>query len=302
MKQVLTKAVTVLCAVLLFLGISGCEPKATPTPAATATMTAAATPTAAPTAAPSPTATISPSPAPTPSPTKAYKYGSAGAAPLQVQKTLKIEKSYKAADSFKVCELYIETPLFSGRGIGIFNINKKINEGVESTEEYTDALADEAKGIYEDTGEGFNPYFLNETTGISFNKNGILSLTTLTEQYTGGVHPSHTKSSKTYVTSSAKLLGLSDLFSVPALQYRTIINNEIIDQIEALEDQNGEGFVWPGYEQQIPNENLQNSFYLSNAGIVIVFQEYALGPYSSGILEFTIPYASFNGMLTFPAQ
>lgn len=303
MKSVYIKSSLSLI-LLLFVSVTviGCTPAtATPIPDYTHTTAISVSPTATivqTTKSPTGKPAITPSPLPTIS----YKYGSQGKAPLAIKETLKVVNNYKAQDEKLVLNFNFEAPLFSGSGAGVTIINEKTDSDAFSVEHDAEDLAEEAKSRYAEYPEDFFGYYLEQESIVEFNKNGILSLHIATDEYTGGPHPNRTVSSKTFDTATGKLLTLGDLFNISQTQFRLIIDNEIINQIEKLKADYGEDFVGSDCAQYVKNKDLQNAFYLSDEGIVIYFNTYELAPHAYGTLYFTIAYDKLSGKLNFPAE
>ena len=67
----------------------------------------------------------------------------------------------------------------------------------------------------------------------------------------------------------------------------SFIVDEITDQ---LKDPDLKGTYFETYPQDVYDTWNEDDFYLTPSGIVVYFQQYAIEPYSSGILEFLIPF------------
>jgi hypothetical protein len=77
---------------------------------------------------------------------------------------------------------------------------------------------------------------------------------------------------------------LSELFRVQ-FGYRAYILKIVAEEI-----QKDPSIYFPDWEKLIVQTFNENSFYATNEGIVIYYQQYDIAPYSSGIREFLIPY------------
>ena len=107
-----------------------------------------------------------------------------------------------------------------------------------------------------------------------------ISLTLMPYAFAGGAHGSSSLEGYTFDLSNGKLLQYSDLFKLDPVS-RKVLNDEIARQIR---------------QRNIPIFNPfkgvgDNPGYYLKEGkkVVIVFQQYEIAPYSSGILEFEIP-------------
>lgn len=109
----------------------------------------------------------------------------------------------------------------------------------------------------------------------------LLSLTLLSYQYTGGAHGSAHLDGFTFRLSTGQLLKYTDLFSLDAAS-RQSLNEKIASQIRQRQIPIFEPFAGLGDNPV---------FYMKDGRqVVLVFQQYEIAPYSSGILEFAIDY------------
>ena len=115
----------------------------------------------------------------------------------------------------------------------------------------------------------------------------ILSLTVKFSQFTGGAHPMAYVRNYNFDLNTGELIKLKDLFNKKGGEnYKTIIDNFIINQMnKSPEMYFKEDFKGIG-------ENVQ--YYLTKDSVVVFFQLYEVAPYSSGIVEFKIPFSEFG--------
>ncbi|MGI5848942.1 MAG: DUF3298 and DUF4163 domain-containing protein [Christensenellales bacterium] len=123
---------------------------------------------------------------------------------------------------------------------------------------------------------------------ITYNQDCAVSLYFDKYQYTGGAHGSTIRYSDTWNLKSGVRIMLKQLFS-SAIPYRTYIINAINHQIAAQISQ-GDNIYFDDYEKSVVNYFNPDSYYLTEEGIVIYFQQYEIAPYASGLPEFKIPY------------
>jgi hypothetical protein len=133
-----------------------------------------------------------------------------------------------------------------------------------------------------------NPYELQWHYTVTYNKNGILSLVTTAYQYTGGAHGMTVQKSYNYDLNAREKMNLAGLFQ-PGVDYKNIINKEIEKQIASHPENYFEGES--GFQSIADNQE----YYLKDGNLVIYFGLYEIAPYVSGIPEFTIPFARFDG-------
>lgn len=131
-------------------------------------------------------------------------------------------------------------------------------------------------------------YELNWDYYVSYNKNGILSLTTTNCQYTGGAHGMTVQQSYNYDLNKGQKMSLASVFE-PGADYQKVINNEIKKQMTAHPENYFTGDT--GFQTIADNQD----YYLQDKNLVVFFGLYEIAPYSSGIPEFSIPFARFAG-------
>lgn len=127
---------------------------------------------------------------------------------------------------------------------------------------------------------------------VKYNQNGLLSVVLQNYQYAGGAHGSTVQTAFTVNLQDGRQYALQDLFQENA-DYAAVINRGIADQLElrGLTEALFEPFA--GIKQD-------QSFYLSDNGIVVYFGQYEILPYAAGIQEFTIDYAALDGLWAAP--
>lgn len=123
---------------------------------------------------------------------------------------------------------------------------------------------------------------------VTYNQDCTLSLYFDQYEYAGGAHGLTIRYSDTWSLNKSKKIELNELF--PGREhYKEYIISLILQQIEQ-ENASGIGTYFDDYKRLV-NENFKtNSFYLTNEGVVIYFQQYDITPYASGLPTFLIPY------------
>lgn len=119
---------------------------------------------------------------------------------------------------------------------------------------------------------------INGTWELKNNDKGILSLTLINYEFSGGAHGLTLVKGLTFDIRTGKLYELKDLFK-PGADYVKVLSEEIEEQIEERNIQTlGE------FKGIKPNQD----FYISDLSLTIFFQEYEIAPYVYGILYFPI--------------
>ena len=126
---------------------------------------------------------------------------------------------------------------------------------------------------------------------VQYNKNNLLSYTMDVYYYTGGAHGMTERYAYNIDNKTSKILKLHDLFKRD-YNYKEIINNDIMEEIK----ESPESAYFPNEFKTIADNQ---SFYLTDKGIVIYFGLYEIAPYATGIPEFTIPAELFKDSLVY---
>ncbi|HBR31760.1 MAG TPA: DUF3298/DUF4163 domain-containing protein [Clostridiales bacterium] len=123
------------------------------------------------------------------------------------------------------------------------------------------------------------------TFSVSYALSCIISLYTDTYEYTGGAHGSTFRDSQTFNLQKGYVMSLSHLVTCSP-DYRAFIFGYITEKAAENPD-----LYFDNYKELIPSTFFKNNFYCTPDGIVIYFLQYDIAPYSSGIMEFLIPYS-----------
>ncbi len=169
-------------------------------------------------------------------------------------------------------------------------INILIKQHVYEFKKYLEEIYKESN-LMNKEGNDTSPLFTFKFEGLSNFKyevvSNILSLTVKFSQFTGGAHPMAYVRNYNFDLNTGELIKLKDLFNKKGGEnYKTIIDNFIINQMnKSPEMYFKEDFKGIG-------ENVQ--YYLTKDSVVVFFQLYEVAPYSSGIVEFKIPFSEFG--------
>lgn len=171
-------------------------------------------------------------------------------------------------------------------------INNQINMQVDEYIEYaTETLYNEAIATYKDSIENNYPFHGYEAYmeyTITYNDNCFLSLYIDQYEFTGGAHGNTVRASNTWELCTGENIYLYCFFK-PYTDYKNMIIQEMIAQAEENLKENPL-IYFDDYKNRIIEYFDSNSFFMSADGITIYYQQYDIAPYSTGIVEFTIPY------------
>lgn len=174
-------------------------------------------------------------------------------------------------------------------------INNEIGMNVNEYIRYSKYLYKQAVDSYEyfkANNYPFNTYNAYMEYKITYNENCHLSMYYDKYEFTGGAHGTTTRASNNWYLCNGMNLCLNYFFP-PNTDYRQLIINELLNQADYNMQQNP-GIYFDDYKGLIIKNFNQNDFYLTPKGITFYFQQYDIAPYSTGIVEFVIPYDKIN--------
>lgn len=103
--------------------------------------------------------------------------------------------------------------------------------------------------------------------------------------YLGGAHPNTTIETFTY--RDGKRIEIVDVVSKEKLlDIANYVRKELLSHPGSVSDMIEEGTI-PEYQNYC-------NFYYNDSGVVFIFEQYQVAPYSSGIIEVVVPYSILN--------
>ncbi|MDD3693306.1 MAG: DUF3298 and DUF4163 domain-containing protein [Oscillospiraceae bacterium] len=123
---------------------------------------------------------------------------------------------------------------------------------------------------------------------ITYNSNCHLSSFNDRYEYTGGAHGSTLRRSDTFSLKTGQRLPLMSFFPRGS-NYRGMLLGQIL--MQADENMQQDPIYFDDYRTLIVKHFNPESYYLTDEGINIYYQQYEIAPYASGIIVFTIPYS-----------
>lgn len=111
-------------------------------------------------------------------------------------------------------------------------------------------------------------------------------------QYTGGAHGNTTRSSVNWNLNTGEIIQLEDFFHGFNNWGETIIKELI--KLADSQMRTNRFIYFENYRDLIVKNFNPDNYYLTDSGITIYYQQYEIGPYASGIIEFNIPYKNLH--------
>lgn len=167
-------------------------------------------------------------------------------------------------------------------------INILIKENIYEFKKYIEDIYNESLSMYQNT---MNFTYEGSSDFEYEIIDNILSIKMSFSQFTGGPHPMVLIKDYNFDLNTGNILKLGDLFNENGKKiYKNVIDGIIKEKI----NENPDNY----FPDEFKGVNENTSYYLTEKGIVIFFQLYEIAPYSSGIIEFKIPYSEFKESLS----
>lgn len=167
----------------------------------------------------------------------------------------------------------------------------EIESQVAAYAENAEELYQEAIEAYDESQQEdypFHPWEAYIMYQLTHNADGLLSLYIDQYLYFGGAHGSTLRSSATWELTQGTQRTL-DSFGKPGTDYQSFILETIVQQARYNAAHDPDVMYFDDYPDLIKENFDPQSFYLTPDGLVIYYQQYEIGPYVMGLIEFTIP-------------
>ena len=134
----------------------------------------------------------------------------------------------------------------------------------------------------------FNSYTLDLNYKITYNTGCITSL--YFEQYTymGGAHGATVRNSDTWDFKTGRRLTLGNFYPLSPASLQQLFN-EMEQQVVEKQKASPSSF-FDDYSSLLQKTFNPKSYYLTNDGVIIYYQQYDVAPYATGLPEFLFPY------------
>lgn len=203
----------------------------------------------------------------------------------------------KAQDGTLLLRYSLSSPQVLYQGEPMMNIGSYYDNNTEkSLLSITEELLPMARQRQQD-GDFLGNFQWDEEFAIMRNKGNYLSIRRDRSQYTGGVHGSLQIMGDNWLFRAGDyyLLSLTDILP-GAEDPRALVMEQALEQAKQQEEAQP-GLFYENYQETM-GDVWQEDWYLTEESLVVVFQEYALGPYTSGPMLFEIPFTELGDNLT----
>lgn len=203
----------------------------------------------------------------------------------------------KAQDGTLLLRYSLSSPQVLYQGEPMMNIGSYYDNNKEkSLLSITEELLPMARQRQQD-GDFLENFQWDEEFAIMRSKGNYLSIRRDRSQYTGGVHGSLQIMGDNWLFRAGDyyLLSLTDILP-GAEDPRALVMEQALEQAKQQEEAQP-GLFYENYQETM-GDVWQEDWYLTEESLVVVFQEYALGPYTSGPMLFEIPFTELGDNLT----
>lgn len=163
----------------------------------------------------------------------------------------------------------------------------------QAFEDYEKAVEDDfmKMGSYAiGDGPDISTYFKNIATTVHDTTDITVTARTEVTDYTGGAHGSRNIFYYNIDTRTGKIFSEKEFFKANSQGKLTELLEE---KVKTTKNQNGDDVTLLEPEQVVPNGN----FYFGDEGVVYVYNQYEIAPYSDGLIEITLPYDEIRTLI-----
>jgi hypothetical protein len=127
----------------------------------------------------------------------------------------------------------------------------------------------------------------------------VVSLLALNSLYSGGTHPNSVQVAYNLDIGNRRILRLEDIVTESgAAELARLVRADVDEKFAMIDGGNG---LFEDYADTIETSmtygNMTAYWYLNDAGLVVFYNQYELGPYAAGIIKVELPYESLEGIL-----
>lgn len=200
-----------------------------------------------------------------------------------------ITEEMKADNGTLLMRVQMTYPQFENPGnkTDLIQINRKLKqEAEEKVKDFLHVTDKEEKELKEKGKKsGFMPYELKQSYEITYQKNDIVSIVILQQEYKGAAEQTTEQSSITYNVADGTKMELSDLFT----DTKAEIDKVIKQAFEAMFEEKPKAFL------SNPTKRLQNhidevDFYLKENAVCFYINPETVAPYEAGIVGFAVDW------------
>lgn len=174
------------------------------------------------------------------------------------------------------------------------NVLKLINSNLENDimefKDQMEAAAEENAQTAKQANKKINPYRISNIYALTYNKNNIVSISLIYEQYING-NTYYIRTTYNYDLSSGKSLSVLDLFK-PGINAKSLINTEIMKEIGSNPQK-----YFPGAINTFKGIANDQPFFIDGQDLVLFFRFNEIAPVASEIPVVRIPMARFRDSL-----
>ena len=218
-------------------------------------------------------------------------------APLTVKTKelpLRIEQAGKL-----LCSALIKQPVFEGevRPSPLRRINHYYERFTRKLLRYINTklrqAAEEQYRYSEENMFPFIPFELRSDFSVTYNHDNVLSLYTDVYEFRGGAHGSTLRFADIWLVSEGSPASPGEFFP-EGTNYKKLLINEATE-LAAQKMAEGTAMYFEDYVALIRKNFSSANIYLTESGMALFYQQYAIAPYVEGIPVFIIPYNAETG-------
>jgi hypothetical protein len=182
---------------------------------------------------------------------------------------------------------YLQIPIFKGdinKNI-LENINTNVKNDIMEFKQQMEEAAEENAENLKKQGKKPTPYEISNIYSITYNKNNILSVSLIYQEYVGGRN-SYIRTTYNYNLQTGESMPLKSLFRQNT-DYIETLNKKIREQLQAN---------YPSITSQFTGITEDQPYYLDNTNLVVFLRFNEIAPFVSDIPVIKIPLTELGDL------
>lgn len=201
----------------------------------------------------------------------------------------KYTESFLSSDGKIILSFTYTYPKISSSEAGVDSINDRLKTNASATAAVIrKEFLESALKYYKLNGstEEYKPYTINCTNAVTYQDDEKVSVRSTMYVDTHGTYPITSSDAVVFNLDTGFEMTLVDLVADPM----SVLESAEEAMVEKIKS--NPSIFFTGAEHYV--DMTDASFYLTKEGIVFFFQPYTLAPYSTGVVEITVPYAEIS--------
>ena len=157
--------------------------------------------------------------------------------------------------------------------------------------------AAQAMALAQQNGGVFQPYTVESSYEVKRDDSAVYSVVRGQYENLGGPHPSYSMLAETFSAENVGRMSIYDLFPDLSVEETSDLVESLVLPLARQRADAEPDLYFAEYETLLMQTFDPLCFALTAEGLTLFWQTYAIGPFVSGVQQFDIPYADFEGQI-----